>query len=169
MPRDDWARERAKDAAKRLSKQNTSRKKSKHARAISHKKSHVSQSRLQTPTTVLWFGKFKNRTLRDVFIQDPSYINWLAGLTPREDSWRLKLLVDYLRTSPKLANSRTARHTGGDEAPATTNMACEIRQTRPNTSRTDYNRPCEATVGRDEDFDSQPTTTRGGFVENSPG
>lgn len=167
MPRDDWKRARDKDVARRLANQNTSRKKSKRTRAIRRKQNVVTKSRLQTPSTILWFGKYKKLTLQEVFQKDPSYLNWLAGLTPSDSNWRIKLLVDYLRTSPNLAKRRTARHTGGDEAPVITKMAYEIRQTRPNTSRTDNSCQCEATVGRD--FDSQPTMTSGRIVENSPG
>ena len=129
MPRDDWAKARAKDKAR------NSRGRRSVGRSRKRKQDRISQNRLQSPSTVLWFGVHKGKTLSTVAEIEPSYIQWLSGLTPDKTAWRLKHLVKYLRTSPRLANRRMARHMGGDEAPATTNMACESRQTEPHSSR----------------------------------
>ena len=87
MPRDEWKRANDKQAAQRR----TFRSKAKHKRALKHKQTEVERARLQSPTTILWFGKYKKLTLREVFRKDPSYLEWLAGTTP--GGWRMKALV----------------------------------------------------------------------------
>lgn len=155
MPRDEWKRENDRIAARKR----TSRSKARHKRSLKHKQTEVERARLQSPTAILWFGKYKKLTLREVFQKDPSYLTWLANCKPK--GWKMEVLVAYLRTSPNLANRRSARHTGGDEAPAITKMAEGKRQTDPNTSRTVNTRPCAANDGWESVFHRLPTETSG--------
>jgi hypothetical protein len=131
MPHDQWARA---NARAKYGPVKTDRSKSRRKRSRLHLQHTIERSRFQSPGTVLWFGKYKGKSLRYVRANDPMYLAWLSAITPK--SKKLSYLVAYLRNSPNLANRRMARHTGGDEAPATTNMACENRKIAPNSSRT---------------------------------
>lgn len=132
MPKDHWAHEKARSAVRRAeADKRTTRDQARCERAQDWEASRPTKDRLQSPSTRLWFGKYNGKTLRQVAERDHGYIDWLAGLTPAAGNWRMKILVAYLQTSPCLAKRRMARHTGGDEAPATTNMACEIREADP--------------------------------------
>lgn len=97
MPKDEWANGRRKDLAKKVAA--TDRDKARQKRAGAWEASQTAASRLQQPTTRLWFGKYNGCTLEHVKRIDPSYLGWLSQLEPSEDAWRLKLLVAYLKRS----------------------------------------------------------------------
>ena len=89
MPRDDWAKARAKDAAKR-SKRPQPRK----SRKRGSRKRGVRSTNGWNPNTVLWFGKHKGQPLCNI---PQDYLVWLAN-SNSDRSWRISELQRYLRT-----------------------------------------------------------------------
>lgn len=94
MPRDDWAKARSRDAAKRSSRGKLHGWKPK----AKHRKKILSIDRAASrwsPESKLWFGKFTNRPLRAVPLD---YLRWLACTRASEDkSWRMTALRVFLR------------------------------------------------------------------------
>lgn len=82
MPRDDWAKARAKDVAKRRQ-----RKRGRHHTIKPIKTGAYSEE------TKLWFGKHKDKPLKDV---PESYLRWLVSLPPSA-SWQINALCEHLR------------------------------------------------------------------------
>jgi len=83
MPKDEWAKAKAKDAAKKR-------------RPRSHGKRRPKRSfkglAAYSGSTVLWFGKHKNEAIRDVPL---GYIRWLASVP--SESQNVAKLVKWLR------------------------------------------------------------------------
>jgi len=50
--------------------------------------------------SVLWFGKHKGKTIRQVLYSDKPYLKWLANQPepkPNKRSWRMRTLKSYLK------------------------------------------------------------------------
>jgi len=121
MPRDDWAKARAKDAAKRSSGHNNRSASRSVRRSKERKQAHVTTQRLQSYDTRLWFGKHKDKTVREVLSKDPGYIAFLCRSEPPTNAWRMKALVQFLkqimsRHSPQNGHPVPATDMREDEA-----------------------------------------------------
>lgn len=100
MPRDDWARARARDAVQRQERRhrNINRSTPKSCRTAKTKQGRIAAERLQSMTTRFWFGRHNGKTVREVLDADPGYIHWLASRPAADGAWRMALLVQFLRT-----------------------------------------------------------------------
>ena len=94
MPRDDWARARAKDVARRSTQKLNVRGKTKSARSNKRKKSHHTLDRLRQSTTKFWFGKHNGKTVAEVAKSDPDYIIWLSKQP--SNHWRMTTFINHL-------------------------------------------------------------------------
>ena len=92
MPRDDWAKARAKDAVRRGREGNTTRKRKNIVRKGSLKATRIMQERLQTWDARLWFGKFKGCRLREC---PKWYLDFLGTLTPTGE--RMTYLIEFVK------------------------------------------------------------------------
>ena len=90
MPKDDWAKAKRKDAAKKAvaDKPNKRKRHGRHGRrhAISKQRTNACN-----PNTKLWFGKYKDQAIKDI---PRSYLSWLAQQSSQ--SWRIELVQTYL-------------------------------------------------------------------------
>jgi hypothetical protein len=93
MPKDTWAKERAKDAAWKVTV--LDRNAARRLRASTH----AEIRRLQSPSTRLWFGKYRNRTIQVIQQKDPAYLQWLSHQNVSDSDWRMQALVAYLKKS----------------------------------------------------------------------
>lgn len=84
MPRDDWARAKAKDAARRRVRPTK----------MSGKAKAASIRRLASPETKLWFGKHKGRKVREI---PRDYLLWLLNTESDRKHWRMEALKGFLR------------------------------------------------------------------------
>lgn len=96
MPRDDWAKARAKDAARRGRDGTSTRKRKNVKRSQSLRQTNITRDRLQSWGAKLWFGKFKGRRLRDC---PRWYLEFLATLKPTTDNMRF--LVTFIQSELK--------------------------------------------------------------------
>jgi uncharacterized protein (DUF3820 family) len=96
MPRDEWAKARAIDAAKRGKPSKLSRLGKKRQRSNTRAANHLEAKRLQSTSTKLWFGKHKGRTIQFLINNHPDYLRWLRELPPAAD-WRMKALLEFLK------------------------------------------------------------------------
>jgi hypothetical protein len=85
MPRDDWAKARAKDAARKGRQGNTTRTRKNCKRKISLKAERIKADRLQSWDAKLWFGKFAGKRLREC---PQWYLEFLSKLEPTTDNMR---------------------------------------------------------------------------------
>ena len=92
MPRDEWKREA--DRIKYGHREPVIRSR----RKLKKKQLAVATPRLQNLNTKLWFGKYKNMTIREVQAIDPGYLRWLASTSPSKHAWRMKQLQQFLKS-----------------------------------------------------------------------
>ena len=85
MPKDEWAKARAKDAAK---------KRRPRSRGIRRYKRAFGGPGAYSNSTVLWFGKYKEKAIRDIPL---SYIRWLSVV--QSGSQNVAKLAEWLRNS----------------------------------------------------------------------
>lgn len=127
MPRDDWVRARARDIARRAELRNNRSAVRSAYRSKGRKKARKHQDRLQSMATVLWFGKHKGCTVQEVLHDNPNYLTWLVAQPIKTNSWRLRILVPFLRKllsdrarhSPRIGHPALAAVLRGNEAPVT--------------------------------------------------
>lgn len=102
MPKDEWARARAKDIARKGEpyKAVTSRDQARRDRARRWRE----KQRLQSPSTKLWFGKYRGQSISTIQLKDPAYLQWLSQQTVSDSNWRMQKLVAYLRSLPSKSN-----------------------------------------------------------------
>lgn len=127
MPRDDWAKAKRAEVARRLQRQNDHAASRSKARSLSRKNRHVATNRLQSLQTVLWFGKHKGKSVGHILKADSSYLDFLVRTaeTKQQNNWRMDALVQFLakiisnRHSPRNGQPAPAAVQRGDEAPVT--------------------------------------------------
>lgn len=93
MPRDDWAKARAKDAAKRGKKKPQPRHKNQ-TRRPRHTQPRCHLTNAWSENSVLWFGIHKNTPVREV---PRDYLKWLLNSDLSKKSWRIANLCNFLR------------------------------------------------------------------------
>jgi len=91
MPKDTWANARLNEAAWKVTV--LDRKTSRELRA----RNHFAIKRLQSPSTKLWFGKYRGQTVEAIQHKDPSYLQWLSKQNVSDSDWKLQTLVAYLK------------------------------------------------------------------------
>jgi len=124
MPRDDWAKARARNTARKAERRNDRSSQRSIRRNKAHRKQKTQESRLQSWSTVFWFGRHKGKTVSQVNAIDPSYIVFMANRPVPEKAWRMYLLVQFLKRiahqhSPQNGQPAPAAVQQGDEAPVT--------------------------------------------------
>lgn len=96
MPRDEWAKARANDIARKAGwrpGERKARKKSR-KRGRRHRKP-IPKTDAWNQNTVLWFGKYNGQPLCEI---PQSYLSWIVA-HPTHSSWRIAELCNYLRTT----------------------------------------------------------------------
>lgn len=96
MPRDDWAKARAKDAARKGRQGVSTRKRKNVKRSQSLRQTQVMRDRLESWDARMWFGKFNGRKLRDC---QRWYLDFLTTLEPTSE--RIRMIVSFLRSELK--------------------------------------------------------------------
>jgi hypothetical protein len=124
MPRDDWAKFRAREVARKAERRNERSSLRSIERHKAHKKQKVAAARLQSWKTVFWFGRHKGKTVSEVNACDPSYIAFLAKKEYPESAWKMNMLVQFLKRishqhSPRNGHPALAAVMREDEALAT--------------------------------------------------
>lgn len=124
MHRDDWAKARARDVARKAERRNDSSSQRSIRRNKAHRKQKTQESRLQSWSTVFWFGRHKGKTVSQVNAIDPSYIVFMANRPVPEKAWRMYFLVQFLKRiahqhSPQNGHPALAAVMREDEALAT--------------------------------------------------
>lgn len=132
MPRDDWAKARAYDIARKAERRNDRSAARSIARSKAAKKRHVMEKRVQSMSTRFWFGKYgpytdkqgkshPGQTIRQVTYDDFPYIQWLVRQPASEHSQRMTLFLQFLKGlrpphSPRNGHPAPTAVTREDEA-----------------------------------------------------
>lgn len=98
MPKDEWEAKRADDLAWKVTV--LDRKALKRIRATIY----ADKKRLQSPSTVLWFGKYRGHSISTIQLKDPAYLQWLSQQSVTDSNWQMQALVAYLRRLPSKSN-----------------------------------------------------------------
>ena len=118
MPRDDWAKARAKEAARKGRNGNSSRTvtntKRKKSRKINRKKAQILADRLQSWDTKLWFGRYTGKKLSEC---PEWYLRSLSGMIPTTQN--MTLIVEFLKNNLEFGSTVPVPRRG-DEAPVST-------------------------------------------------
>ena len=93
MPRDEWKRE-----ADRIKYGHHRQSVPRRRRKLKKKQLAVATPRLQTLSTKLWFGKYKDMPIEEVREIDPDYLRWLVSSPPPKNAWRMKRLQEFLKS-----------------------------------------------------------------------
>jgi hypothetical protein len=139
MPRDDWAKARARDISRKAERRNDRSTRRSIARSKAAKKRHVAEQRLQSMSTRFWFGRHgpytdeqgkshPGKTVRQVTYDDFPYIQWLVRQQSSTTSQQMTLFIKFLKGlrpphSPSTRATAPAADMRGDEAPVTSNDA----------------------------------------------
>ena len=121
MPRDDWARARARDISRKAGRHNDRSARRSIARSKAAKKRHIAEQRLQSMSTRFWFGRHAGETVLQVALDDFPYIQWLVRQQSSTTSKQMTLLIQFLKGlrpphSPRNGHPASAAVMREDEA-----------------------------------------------------
>lgn len=78
---------------------------------------------------IMRFGKYKGRTLREILIDDASYLDWLAGLPDLRSPFREQLKEMCERYAPEI--EQHLNEAGGRRGPRRDKLPGEVDDFRP--------------------------------------